>query len=93
MFCSLKCKVRIDGRRKKRNGELHQVESEDAFGGKLNGRGVIRTTTRTCLEVAHIRPVVAGSCVTLGVKLDLRHKLFSDKLPFGFDHFTVDDML
>ena len=49
---------------------------------------IIRTTTRTCLEVAHIRPVVAGSCVTLGVKLDLKHKLFSDKLTFGFDHLS-----
>ena len=26
MFYSLKCKVRIDGRREKRNGEQHQVD-------------------------------------------------------------------
>ena len=44
---------------------------------------------RTCLEVGHIRPVVAGSGVTLGVKLDLRHKRFSEDMTFGFDHFSV----
>ena len=38
--------------------------------------------------MAHIRPVVAGSCVTLGVKLDLKHKLFSEDLTFGFDHLN-----
>ena len=43
---------------------------------------------RTCLEVGHIRPVVAGSGVTLGVKLDLRHKRFSEDMTFGFDHFN-----
>ena len=50
MIFSLKCKVRIDGRREKRNRETGPSGSEDAVGGKLSGRGVTRTTTITCLD-------------------------------------------
>ena len=50
MIFSLKCKVRIDGRREKRNRETVPSGSEDAVGGKLSGRGVTRTTTITSLD-------------------------------------------
>ena len=70
MIFSLKCKVRIDGRREKRNREPAPSGSEDAVGGKLSGRGVTRTTTITSLEVAHKRGVVTSTAVTLDVDLE-----------------------
>ena len=59
MIFSLKCKVRIDGRREKRNREPAPSGSEDAVGEKLSGRGVTRTTTITSLDGRHKGPVVA----------------------------------
>ena len=85
MFCSLKCKVRIDGRRKKRNGEQHQVDLKTLLVESSTWRGVIRTTTITCLAAAHKGPVVARTCVTLVVKLDINSWRGFD---FGFDHLN-----
>ena len=70
MFCSLKCKVRIDGRREKRNGEQHQVDLKTLLVESSTWRGVIRTTTITSLDVANKGPVVARTCVTLDVNLE-----------------------
>ena len=67
MIFSLKCKVRIDGRREKRNGEQHQVDLKTLLVESSTWRGIIRTTTITSLDVAHKGPVVARTCVTLGV--------------------------
>ena len=70
MIFSLKCKVRIDGRREKRNGEQHQVDLKTLLVESSTWRGVIRTTTITCLDVAHKGPVVARTWVTLDVNLE-----------------------
>ena len=47
--------------------------------------GLIRTTTITCLAAAHKGPVVARTCVTLVVKLDINSWRGFD---FGFDHLN-----
>ena len=85
MIFSLKCKVRIDGRREKRNGEQHQVDLKTLLVESSTWRGVIRTTTITCLAAAHKGPVVARTCVTLDVKLDINSWRGFD---FGFDHLN-----
>ena len=69
MFCLLKCKVRIDGRREKRNGEQHQVDLKTLLVESSTWRGVIRTTI-TSLDVAHKGHVVATTSVTLDVNLE-----------------------
>ena len=70
MIFSLKCKVRIDGRREKRNGEQHQVDLKTLLVESSTWRGVIRTTTITSLDVAHKGHVVARTSVTLDVNLE-----------------------
>ena len=69
MFCLLKCKVRIDGRREKRNGEQHQVDLKTLLVESSTWRGIIRTTI-TSLEVAHKGGVVTSTSVTLDVDLE-----------------------
>ena len=85
MIFSLKCKVRIDGRREKRNGEQHQVDLKTLLVESSTWRGVIRTTTITSLDVAHKGPVGARTSVTLGVNLDI-NSLAS--LDFCFDRLN-----
>ena len=69
MFCLLKCKVRIDGRREKRNEEQHQVDLKTLLVESSTWRGIIRTTI-TSLEVAHKGGVVTSTSVTLDVDLE-----------------------
>ena len=68
--CLLKCKVRIDGRREKRNGEQDQVDLKTLLVESSTWRGVIRTTTITSLDVANKGHVVARTSVTLDVNLE-----------------------
>ena len=82
MVCLLKCKVRIDGRREKKNEEQHKVDLKTLLVESSTWRGVIRTTTITSLDVAHKGHIVARTSVTLGVNLDI-HSLAS--LDFCFD--------
>ena len=70
MIFLLKCKVRIDGRREKRNGEQHQVDLKTLLVESSTWRGVIRTTTITSLDAVHKGPVVARTSVTLDVNLE-----------------------
>ena len=70
MIFSLKCKVRIDGRREKRNGEQHQVDLKTLLVESSTWRGIIRTTSITSLEVAHKGGVVTRTSVTLDVDLE-----------------------
>ena len=69
MLCSLNCKVRIDGRREKRNGEQHQVDLKTLLVESSTWRGIIRTTI-TSLEVAHKGGVVTSTSVTVAVDLE-----------------------
>ena len=69
MIFSLKCKVRIDGRREKRNGEQHQVDLKTLLVESSTWRGIIRTTI-TSLEVAHKGGVVTSTSVTVAVDLE-----------------------
>ena len=69
MFCLLKCKVRIDGRREKRNEEQHQVDLKTLLVESSTWRGIIRTTI-TSLEVAHKGGVVTSTSVTVAVDLE-----------------------
>ena len=69
MVCLLKCKVRIDGRREKRNGEQHQVDLKTLLVESSTWRGIIRTTI-TSLEVAHKGGVVTSTSVTVAVDLE-----------------------
>ena len=85
MFCLLKCKVRIDGRREKKNEEQHKVDLKTLLVESSTWRGVIRTTTITSLDVAHKGHVVARTSVTLGVNLDI-NSLAS--LDFCFDRLN-----
>ena len=69
MFCLLKCKVRIDGRRENRNEEQHQVDLKTLLVESSTWRGIIRTTI-TSLEVAHKGGVVTSTSVTVAVDLE-----------------------
>ena len=69
MFCLLKCKVRIDGRREKRNEEQHQVDLKTLLVESSTWRGIIRTTI-TSLNVAHKGGEATSTSVTLDVDLE-----------------------
>ena len=69
MFCLLKCKVRIDGRREKKNEEQHKVDLKTLLVESSTWRGIIRTTI-TSLEVAHKGGVVTSTHVTVAVDLE-----------------------